>query len=185
MNRRLTVSSLLVAALMLASCGRDSSQHSLLGTGTVRRLTFQYVKEKEGGCNDVFFHKGSADGREILWVAADKKKLRLPRSGSKTFDLAEAADGLTVAVDLWPTAPRFSPYCNDIAPDNEKEVTWHAKKGKVTITIGKPVGPQDAGMRRYLASVRLEDVVFEDEEGNQATLPEEKITDVAVGWYAG
>jgi hypothetical protein len=33
--------------------------------------------------------------------------------------------------------------------------------------------------------VRLENVLFEDDAGNQATLEKEQITEAVVGWYAG
>jgi hypothetical protein len=170
-RRHLTLALLLVPVLALASCAR------------LRSPTFQYVKEQQGGCGDVYFHKGTADKTEVLWVSADKKKLQLPDKGSKTFDLATAPDGLVVAVDLWPQAPRFSAYCNDIAPDVRPDATWKAKKGKVTITVSEPEDKKGRGS--YKASVHLEDVLFEDDAGHQATLKDEAITDVLVGWYAG
>jgi hypothetical protein len=151
----------------------------------VRHPTFRYVKEKEGGCGDLFFYKGTVDDREVLWVSADKEKLRLPNEGSRTFDLATAPQGLVVAVDLWEAAPRFRAYCNDISADTEREATWRAKEGKLTITVGGPVDPEGPGPRRYKAGARLEGVVFEDEAGHRATLQRETITEVAVGWYAG
>jgi hypothetical protein len=151
----------------------------------VRYPTFRYVRDQQGGCGDLFFHKGSKDKLEVLWVSADKKKLRLPDKGSKTFDLAAAPDGLTVAVDLWTVLPRFAAYCNDISRDTQPEATWKARKGKVTITVAEPTGMPGQGARGYKASIRLDHVVFEDEAGNQATLNEEAITDVLVGWYAG
>jgi hypothetical protein len=153
--------------------------------GGVRRPTFQYLKEKEGGCADLYFHKGTADDREVLWIVAEKEKLALPAKGTKTFDLAAAPDGLQVAVDLWDKAPRFSAYCNDISPDTERESVWRAKKGKITLTVFESTEPKQVGPRRYKASVRLEGVVFEDDAGHQATLKEETITEVLVGWYAG
>jgi hypothetical protein len=118
-------------------------------------------------------------------VSADRKKFQLPAPGSKTFDLAAAPDGLTVAVDLWKAAPRFSAYCNDISPDTQREATWKAKKGKVTITVFGPNEKPEKGTRDYKASIRLEHVLFEDDAGHQATLEKETITEVRVGWYAG
>jgi hypothetical protein len=168
---------LFLMSLALTSCNRD-------GLG-VRTPTFRYVKTQEGGCANLFFHKGSEDRREVLWISADKKKLQLPERGSKTFDLAAAPEGLTIAVDLWKEAPRFSAYCNDISPDTQREATWKARKGKVTITVFEPEGKLGPGFRDYKASIRLEDVLFEDDAGNQATLKEETITEVRVGWLAG
>jgi hypothetical protein len=160
----------------LASCNYHSDAK--------RSPTFVYGKETEGGCANVFFHKGSADQLEVLWIDADRKKLSLPDEGSKTFDLADAPDGLLVAVDLWDAVPRFSAYCNDISPDTN-HVTWKAIKGKITVTLHAPTGDKEAGPQRYKASARLEGVVFDNETGRQATLAEETITDVEVGWYAG
>jgi hypothetical protein len=177
-TRRLALALFVVTALAATSCDRNGSG----GGAGLRTPTFQYVKDQEGGCGDVFFHKGTADKTEVLWVSADKKKLQLPDKGSKTFDLAETPDGLTVAVDLWPQAPRFSAYCNDIGPDVQRDATWKAKKGKVTITLSEPEDKQGRGS--YKASVRLENVLF-DEGGRQATLKDEAITDVLVGWHAG
>jgi len=162
-----------VLSLSLASCA-----------GGKRSPTFTYDKETEGGCANVFFHKGRADRLEVLWISADRRKLNLPDNWSTTFDLADAPDGLLVAVDLWDAAPRFSAYCNDISPDTQ-HVTWKAIKGKITITLHAPTGDPASGPRRFKASVRLEGVVFENEAGRQATLAEETITDVEVGWYAG
>jgi hypothetical protein len=170
------------AAFVLPSCSPRS-------IGPVRTPTFNYVKETEGGCNDVYLHKATADKREVLWISADKTRLKLPDEGSKTFDLAEISDGLQVAVDLWDKVPRFSPYCNDISPDTDREATWKAKKGKIILTLhpmeeGEKAKPRGQ-MRRYKASARLEDVVFEDDAGHQATLKNETISEVLVGWYAG
>lgn len=153
--------------------------------GGVRTPTFDYVKEKEGGCADLFFHKGTADDREVLWIAAEKDKLALPVKGTKTFDLSAAPEGLQVAVDLWEKAPRFLAYCNDISADTRKESTWRAKKGKITLTLFEPTDPKQIGPKTHKASVRLHGVVFEDDAGHQATLKEETITEVLVGWYAG
>ena len=169
---------LLLAVFVLPSCGPKS-------VGLVRTPTFNYVKETEGGCADVYLHKGSADKREVLWISADKKKLKLPEKDSTTFDLAEAPDGLVVAVDLWDKAPRFSAYCNDISPDTKREATWKAKKGKITLTLHPTKEGEKAGPRQYKASARLDDVTFEDDAGHQATLKNETITEVSVGWYAG
>jgi hypothetical protein len=168
---------LLLATLPLTSCNQSD--------GGVRQPTFRYVKGQEGGCGNLFFHKGTQDKLEVLWVSADRKKLQLPDKGSRTFDLATTPEGLTVAVDLWKTAPRYSAYCNDISPDIPREATWKARKGKVTITVFEPQEKPGQAFRAYKASLRLEDVVFEDEAGNQATLKEETITEVRVGWYAG
>lgn len=147
--------------------------------------SFKYVKEKQGGCADLFVYKGTADDLEVLWISAEKDKLRLPEKGSKSFDLAMAPDGLQVAIDLWEKAPRFPAYCNDISPDTKKLATWRGKRGKVTITILEPVDPAEPKPRRYKASVRLENVVFEDDADRQATLSAEEISEVIVGMYAG
>lgn len=176
--RRPTALLLLLAVFVLPSCGRKF-------LGQVRTPTFNYVKETEGGCNDVFLHKGSADKREVLWISADKKKLNLAENDSKTFDLAETPDGLVVAVDLWDKAPRFSAYCNDISSETKREATWKAKKGKITLTLHPTKEGEKAGLRQYKASARLDDVTFEDDAGHQATLKKETIAEVLVGWYAG
>jgi hypothetical protein len=152
----------------------------------VRSPTFQYVREQEGGCGDLYCYKGTADRTEVLWVSADKKKLELPDKGSKTFDLATAPEGLVVAVDLWQTAPRFSAYCNDVSDGDAKlEATWKAKKGKITLTVFLPPNKEKQPREQSKASIRLQDVLFEDDAGNQATLKDETITEVLVGWYAG
>lgn len=169
----------LLLAAALSSCHRGG------GSAAPAAPTFKYVKEKEGGCANVYLHKGTADDLEVLWIVAEKEKLKLPSKGSVTFELAKALDGLQVAIDLWDKAPRFSAYCNDISPDTERKATWKAKKGKVTISIHGPIDPGEPRPRRYKASARLEDVVFEDDAGNQATLKLETITEAIVGWYAG
>ena len=183
-TRRLTALLFLAAPLILGSCTRWKSGTAPVGTA-VRSPTFDYVKETEGGCGNLYLYKGTADKREVLWISANEKKLQLPEEGSKTFDLAAAPDGLQVAVDLWEAAPRFSAYCNDIAPDTKKQATWKATKGKITISVHKPPDPAQPGPPKHKAGARLEGVVFEDEAGHQATLPEETIPEHLVGWYAG
>ena len=147
--------------------------------------TFHYVKEKEGGCRNLFLYKGSADDLEVLWISADVKKLKLSDKESSTFDLAAAPEGLQVAVDLWEKAPKFRAYCNDISPNTKKKATWRAKKGKLTITLSETVDPGGSGRKMHKASARLQEVVFEDDAGNKATLKEERISDALVGWFPG
>ncbi|HEY7309769.1 MAG TPA: hypothetical protein VH643_10460 [Gemmataceae bacterium] len=179
MNRRQpAVLLLLLAIFVLPSCGPKF-------LGQVRTPTFNYVKESEGGCADVYLHKGTADNREVLWISANKEKLKLPDNDSKTFNLADAPDSLRVAVDLWDKAPRFSAYCNDISPDTKREATWKAKKGTITLTLHPTKEGEKERPRRYKASARLDNVTFEDDAGHQATLKNETITEVLVGWYAG
>lgn len=151
----------------------------------VHEPSFKYVKQEEGGCADIFVYKGTADDLEVLWVSAEKEKLKLAAKGSKTFDLAESPKGLQVAIDLWEKAPRFSAYCNDISDDTKKIATWKGKRGRITITILEPIDPVGPGPKRYKATVRLENILFEDEDGHQATLGKEEITEAVVGWYAG
>lgn len=176
-SRWLLAGPLLVLMLGIGSCGPSVS-------GPMP--SFKYVKQKEGGCADIYLFKGTADDIEVLWISAEKEKLKLPQKGSKTFDLAKAPDGLQVAIDIWEKAPRFSAYCNDVKDGTQKLASWKGKSGKVTITILEPVDPAGAaGPRRYKATVRLENVLFEDDAGHQATLGAEEITEAVVGWYAG
>ena len=44
----------------------------------VQTPSFKYTKEKQGGCADLFFYKGTADDLEVLWISANKDKLKLP-----------------------------------------------------------------------------------------------------------
>jgi hypothetical protein len=169
----------LVAALCSCQPGGDPPRPS------VPTPTFRYVKAQEGGCADLYLYKGTADDLEVLWISAEREKLRFPEKGSRMFDLAAAPDGLQVAIDLWEKAPRFRAYCNDISPDTKKLATWKATKGKLTITIAEPAERGGAGPKRYKASARLEGVVFEDGAGHQATLKDETITEAVVGWLAG
>ena len=166
--------------LALSSCQQGGAP-----AVSVAGPTFKYAKAKEGGCRNVFVYKGTADDLEVLWISADQKKLKLPDKGSSTFDLAAAPEGLQVAVDLWEKAPRFSAYCNDISADTKKRATWRAKKGKLTITISEAVDPGGSGRKMHKAGARLQGVVFEDGAGNQATLKEETISEVLVGWFPG
>src|SRR5437660_1015145 len=134
MHTRFVTGGLFLAMIPTVCACNGAGPGGVLG-GRGRTPTFDYAKDGGGGCGDVYFYKGTADRREVLWVSAQKEKLNLPAKGSKTFDLATAPDGLQVAVDLWDAAPRFSAYCNDISADTKRESTWRATKGKVTITI--------------------------------------------------
>ena len=98
----------------------------------------------------------------MLWISADKKKLKLPDKGSVTFDLAKAPEGLVVNIDLWEKKPRFRRYCNDIADDTKREATWKANKGKLTLTIFEPADKKDVGPPNYKVSAKLEGVVFDE-----------------------
>lgn len=147
--------------------------------------SFKFVKHKEGGCANVILFKGTADDLEVLWIHADKEKLKLPAKGSVTFDLAAMPDGLQVGIDLWEKAPRFPAYCNDISADTKKRAIWKARKGKVTFTMFEAAKREGPGPANYQVSARLEKIVFEDDAGNQATLEEETISEATVGWYAG
>jgi hypothetical protein len=177
--RRLTLL-VILQAIALTSCQRQNAPPR-----SDASPTFQYVKEKQGGCGDLFLYKGSADDLEVLWISVDKKKLKLPDKGTVSFDLATAPDGVQVAIDLWESAPRFRAYCNDISPDAEKRSTWKANKGKLFRTMLEPVTPAQAGPSTYKASARLEGVVFEGDAGHKATLDVETISEVLVAWYAG
>lgn len=180
-TRKLKLGVLLALAGALGSCQKvgDTPRPA------VPTPTFRYVKEKEGGCADLYLYKGTADDLEVLWISAPKEKLRLPDKGNRTFDLEATPDGLQVAIDLWEKAPRFRAYCNDISPDTKKLATWKATKGKLTITISEPAEQKGSGPKTYKASARLEGVLFEDSAGHQATLKDETITEVLVGWLAG
>jgi hypothetical protein len=180
-GRKLKLGVLLALAGALCSC----QQVSDAPRPAVPTPTFRYVKEKEGGCADLYLYKGTADDLEVLWISAQREKLKLPDKGSRTFDLAAAPDGLRVAIDLWEKAPRFHAYCNDISPDTKRLATWKATKGKLTITVAEPAEQGGAGRKKYKASARLEGVVFEDDAGHQATLKDETITEAVVGWLAG
>jgi hypothetical protein len=180
MNRRSRTSILLSFFVLAFSAGRPVDAPRAAATVP----TFKYVREKDGGCHDLFFFKETADGLEVLWISADKEKLKLPAKGSATFDVA-GTDGLDIGVDLWEKAPASSAYCNDIAPDAEKKSTWRATRGKLTITIWEPVELGTPGPKTYRASAHLRDATFEDGAGNRATLKEESITNVLVGWVPG
>jgi hypothetical protein len=168
------------AALLLAvaSCRQGGAP------GFSSAPTFRYVKDKEGGCGNLFLYKGSADDREVLWISADREKLKLPEKGIMAFDLAESPAGLRVAIDLWEKVPRFRAYCNDISPDTKKIATWKATRGKLTLTLREPERPTEGGPKHYRAGARLEGVVFE-EDGREVKLEEETISETLVGWFAG
>jgi hypothetical protein len=202
--RRLLAGLLIVAPLGLCSCfgnkneegGNNAPQGGNNGSqgggilpqgGQVRMPTFKFVKKNEGGCgiDHVFFYKGTDDMREVVWISADKKKFDLLAKGTKTFDIAKTSEELNVKLDLWDKTPKYRAYCNDISNvDAQRESTWTAKKGKITITIHEDVA-EPTKHRNYKASAKLEGVVFDDGAGHEATLKEETITEVMVGWLAG
>jgi hypothetical protein len=184
MNARgLTMGLFLTCVVTLASCQRPEAPP--VAPPPTSTPKFKYVKQKEGGCHNLHLYKGSADDLEVLRIWADKEKLKIPDKGTATFDLAEAPAGLEVDVDLWEKAPRFHAYCNDISPDTKKIAVWKAKKGKLIITTFPPEEKAEPGRKTYKASARLEKVVFDDGAGHEATLMDETITDVFVGWIPG
>jgi len=180
----MTASILLIIALPFALVSCNGGENGG-GVFAARTPTFKYVKAGEGGCGHVHLFKESEDKREFLLIRADKKPLGLPEKGSKEFDLAKAPEELAVQIELWTTAPKFIPYCNCVRDSSKLEATWKAKAGKITITLHDPLAGEEGPVKRYKASAKLERVVFEDDAGRKATLKEETITEVIVGWFAG
>lgn len=175
----------LFAALPLFFCGCNKGENGGGGFFGGRTPTFQFAKEEEGGCGDLSLYKATADKRDYVLVNADKDKLKLKLFDSKEFDIAAAPDDVHVRIELWSSVPKFVPYCNCVRDGSKLEATWTAKSGKVTITLGDFVDHPGDPLRRYKASAKLENVVFQDDAGRKATLKEATITDVIVGWYAG
>lgn len=181
-NRMLAL--LTLSAFMFLGCNRAENGGGGQGLFAGRTPTMQFVKEGEGGCADVFLFKATADDREFLWVSADTKSLNIPPLGSKEFDLANPPEGLQVKIELWMAKSRFTPYCNCVTDNTPRDSTWSAKSGKVTITLHDFVDPEGP-MRRYKASAKFDNVVFEDDGGRKTTLKSETITQILVGWFAG
>lgn len=167
--------------------GRDGG-HFFGGGGKDKKgrmPTFKYVKEQDGGCADVLLFTATADKREYLCVHADKKKFNLPEKGEKTIDIAEARADFGLTVQLWETAPKFTPYCNCVTDNNLPGSTWKAIRGKVTFTMLGPAIVPEGANPTYRVSARFENVVFRSESGQEATMKEATISDIACGWYAG
>jgi hypothetical protein len=182
MNLRSSVYVFVVLSTLANGCNRGENGGG--GLFASRTPTLQFAKESDGGCANVVLYKSTADQREFLWVSADTKTLNIPALGSKEFDLANPPEGLLVKIDLWASAPKHTPYCNCVSDNATRDSRWNAKSGKVTITLHDFVDPEGP-MRRYKASAKFENVVFENDAGGKTTLQSETITQVLVGWFAG
>jgi hypothetical protein len=152
-------------------------------TKSLPPLTFQ---DQSRGCGNIRVYKLNQEYTAAIVVEADTAKLHLSRE-MKTFDLGNKREGLQVYIDFYFYLPEGNGfirqlYCNDVASYHQPPKKWVAQRGEVQITLGEPVPPGIG----YKATVRLENVHFVDENGqNEIVLSQLIFNDVFVGWLPG
>ncbi|MEP7220464.1 MAG: hypothetical protein ABI876_16180, partial [Bacteroidota bacterium] len=120
---------------------------------------------------------------EYLIVSVDRQAVALDTT-TRTFDLATSPNGISVTIDRYAYAPSLPKYCNDVlSASDPKPATWRGISGSVTITLSTNSAPSGA---TYTATATLKNLVFQSPSGDEkATLAEQTLKDVVVGWYAG
>lgn len=146
-------------------------------------LTFQ---DESRGCGHIRVHKVNQEYTAAIVVQTDTAKLHLSTE-TKTFEIGSRVEGLQVYIDFYYYVPEGNGaigvhYCNDLAFNHTPPRKWYAQQGKVQITLAD-LGLSEIG---YKATVRLEDVHFVDENGqNEIVLSQLIFKDVFVGWLPG
>jgi hypothetical protein len=141
----------------------------------------EFQGEDAGGCSNIFIHKSSVSGKEVLIVDASKDDLGLSTT-PKSFDLESAPNALSVRIDAYSQkAPQQ--YCTDVITTSWKTpATWRATRGSITITLSDNSAGHNVS---YTVTAQLRDIRFEDGNGNNMMLPELTLKDVSVGWLPG
>ncbi|MBX3185564.1 MAG: hypothetical protein KF819_01060 [Labilithrix sp.] len=135
-----------------------------------------------GGCSNVFLYRASADGAQFITIEADREKLGMKLGQKRTFDLAQATEGLTVGVDVFARAPSESQYCTDFRSDHQLPTPWRAEAGTLILELSENADANGI----YRASVRLRDVrLVGPNRGTSVIVPKVELEDVRVGWLPG
>ena len=172
------------AALVLVtatSCRSTSESGHDAQTGPGPSLSYSTF----GGCGGISVYGGSEDQTEWLRVLVDRRDHELSAT-SRSFDLAEGAEGIYVFVELF-AAPGDPEYCNDAPLELHLPTeTWRARSGMVTVTlIGAKVPFTFGDEEPYVARVRLDSCVFISPGGRTRRQDSTIEMEANVGYYPG
>lgn len=103
---------------------------------------------------------------------------------SKTFQLPDPK--LNIEISTWDISVA-SYFCNDVAidPTPQKTDTWSLVSGTATLSISNVVPSQIPEVDNYTIHVFLENLIFEDSEGDQIKMEDLDLQDISVGWLPG
>jgi hypothetical protein len=161
----------LVVLVVLAACNDTRPQ-----TATLEGDVY--------GCADVFVYRLAADGRRVVVVEVDAKKLGLAPGATRTFQLGAKDPSVMVRLDEYPKPVDVWVHCSDIKYPHAPPTELAAASGSLTLTLA-PDAATSAGTGTYFASVVLRDARFVRAGGGVVTVPRVVIDHVRVGWLAG
>jgi hypothetical protein len=161
---------ILALGLAAPGCGTSESPRPQAGPslrfGTATR-----------GCSNAYVVSENAEGTEVLAVTLARDHVPLTTK-ARTFQIEERPEGLNVAVLVYPERPTITTHCSDVVPSRPPQRTrWTASRGRVTASISE-AAPKPG--QCYKIDVRLEDVVFADDD-REVTLPSFEFRNVGVG----
>lgn len=168
---------ILVVCLFLISCNEEEDC-CVLPPST----NYSFETATAQGCSDFYVYKELSEQKLHLYVSGKRSDLGLNLT-EQTFDVN--APSLTIQMHLF--NDEIGSYaCDDVANDQgEIGSTWTAISGAVTIQITEDSISVDPWGTTFKMTVKLKDMVLENEKKEVANLPEELFEDVFVGWLPG
>jgi hypothetical protein len=123
------------------------------------------------GCGDVLMYGWTAERAEWIAIRADKEALRLSTT-PRTFDLAQPQVDIDVVTEVFESPRDQWGRCHDVAmqPEGERQETWHAVAGTVTIKLSQPgISARNPG--QYRTSVQIDNAEFMGPSGERVRSP--------------
>ena len=138
------------------------------------------------GCVNFFVFKLNEDKNIGLTVTGIKDALELNQD-LKTFDLA-TEQHLMVNIDKW--ANDMNTYCTDVVEAGTELLnSYESISGTVKVQIVEDSiiysGANAFPELLYKIDVHLENILLQDNSGEELSIPNEKFSDVLVGWFPG
>ena len=162
--------------LGFTSCGSDDDSENPLPmemdfTGRVISCGDFFVNQllSPGEVNIALEIKGS--GREMLGLTSEFTSFSLPHND------------LEVSISEW-DGPAGEVFCNDVITEGPNRINaWTAVSGNLRIQVSNIEETEFETL--YTITLELENVVFENSNGEQRIIPELFIEEAAVGWLPG
>ena len=132
------------------------------------------------GCGDVLMYGWTAERAEWIAIRADKDALRLSTT-PRTFDLAQPQVDIDVTTEVFESPRDQWGRCVDVVdvvdvanvaahPDGERQETWHAVGGTVTIKLSQPgISARNPG--QYRTDVQIDNAEFMGPTGERVRSP--------------
>lgn len=138
---------------------------------------FEQDLTEVGGCGDVFAYAVDAGDEVMLTVHLDGP-IAASENEPVTLELTLPDPSAEVKVERG--SQISDAICDDVIENGGPRVdeTWTAVSGTVTADV-------EVGEHTTLTDVTLEDVVFENEAGEEVTVETFEWTEISVGWLPG